>query len=252
MLTISPFKLQLYEQCPRQYKFVYVDQLSDQYKTPKPYLTMGAHVHNTLKDLYETVNPTDRGYPAAEQILRKRWRENRSGFASREEERVYGIRALQMLRLFCHKMDLSIQPILFEDYYETLIEKEWKLLGRIDRVDEDPDGLHVIDYKTGRLDEERISNLQLVLYAMIMQAKTGRPVARASYLYLQNYTWKTLEIEEHDFEEAIGVVKKKIQTLSQDHEFPARMNPYCPCDFLEICPMKAEVLEQKKGTTTAR
>ena len=151
-----------------------------------------------------------------------------------------------MLRLFCYKTDFSIQPVLLEDYYETILENEWKLLGRVDRVYEEADGLHVIDYKTGKLDEERISNLQLVLYAIIMQAKTGRPVVRASYLYLQNYTWKTLEIQEEDFAEAIAVVKKKIHTLSQDQEFPARMNPYCPCDFLEICPIKAEVLKQKE------
>ena len=138
MLKISPFKLQLYDQCPRQYKFVYVDQCSDQYKTPKPYLTMGAHIHNTLKDLFETVAASDRGYAIAEKILRKRWRENRAGFSSREEERVYGIRALQMLRLFCYKTDFSIQPVLLEDYYETILENEWKLLGRVDRVDEEP------------------------------------------------------------------------------------------------------------------
>jgi len=233
----------MFANCPQQYKFTYIDFLAKEYKTPKPYLTMGAHVHNALKDFYEQLEIPDRNFAQLEKILRKRWKENREGFINREEEAKWGVKALQMLRLFVHRMDLEITPVMLEDYYDVEIDPELKILGRIDRADLLADGsLHVIDYKTGKYNKEEVLETQLVLYALIVSANQKKPVTRASYLFLPTWDWHTIEISQDQAEEAVPQVKEQVEAIKKEKEFCPTPNKYCKnCDFLEICPAKAEV-----------
>lgn len=243
MFNASAFKLRMFETCAQQYKFSYIDHLDKQYKKPKPYLTMGAHVHNALKDFYEQLEVTDRTYEQLEKILRRRWRENREGFATREDEAKWGVKALSMLRLFAHRMDMSVTPSLLEDYYDVEVDSSLKILGRIDRADLLEDGtLHVIDYKTGKYDPDDISNLQLVLYAMIVSANKKSPVTKASYLYLPTWDWHTIDITPKETEEAIELIKVQVADIQSEKEYAPTPNKYCKsCDFLSICPAQPQI-----------
>lgn len=252
MFKISPFKLTMYETCPRQYKYTYVDYIADDYKTPKPYLTMGAHVHNSLKDLYEKYSPAERTYPVLEELLRKRWRENRKGFSSIEDEREWGTKALQMLKLYTFKNDLTKTPVMLENYYDTEIAADIKVLGRIDRVDQDEEGLHVIDYKTGQFKEEEVSDDQLAIYAMIVRANQSIPVYKASYLYLATNQWYSIDISDDLFEPITEELIEKVNLIRADQKLEPKISSRCKhCDFIEICPRSAEAkqfIEQLKHT----
>ncbi len=48
---VSPFSLRVFKECPRAYRFRYVDRLAKQYEKPRPWFTMGDNVHATLKGL---------------------------------------------------------------------------------------------------------------------------------------------------------------------------------------------------------
>lgn len=243
MFKASAFKLNMFSTCPQQYKFTYVDDLAKEYKTPKPYLTMGAHVHNALKDFYEQLEPEDRDFAQLEQILRRRWTENRRGFDTREDEAKWGVKALNMLRLYVHRMDMKTTPVMLEDYYDMEIDSNLKLLGRIDRADELEDGtLHVIDYKTGKYKPEEVNDLQLILYAMIVSSGEKKPVTKASYLYLQTMDWHTIEIDHDVAEAAVEEVKEQVDRIRNEKEFLPQINQYCKsCDFLTICPKQQEI-----------
>ena len=235
----------MFETCPRQYKFSYIDNLNDQYKTAKPYLTMGAHIHNTLKDFYELVDPKDRTYEKLEEILRKRWLENRKGFAGEEDERRWGTKALMMLKLYVHKNEMEKTPAMLEDYFDTDISEDLKVLGRIDRVDEDEQGYHVIDYKTGKYKPEEVSNFQLVIYALIMSSNMKTNIYKASYLYLPENKWHSIDISPDMYEEAAEMVSEQVDKIKQEKDLEPCINNYCrTCDFLEICPKKEEIEEK--------
>lgn len=238
----SAFKLQMFDQCGYKYKLTYVDGVADQYKTAKPYLTMGAHVHNALKDFFELVPLEQRSAARLEELLRRRWKENRSGFASVDDEKKWGTKALNMLRLYVSKNDVKVKPVMLEDYYEAELTPDIKVLGRIDRVDEEGDGLHVIDYKTGKASEEQPDPLQLLLYSFIIQHRSRRPVRRASYLYLMENRWVTLEPNEDDYLAMAERVEEEVQKIQTEKEFKPKMNDYCShCDFLSICPLKEQI-----------
>ena len=244
MFKVSPYKLKMFETCPLQYKFTYIDFLSDEYKKAKPYLTMGAHVHNALHDFYDKVKTADRTWEKLEELLRKRWTENRNGFADKEDEKKWGMKALQMLKIYFNKHDVKKTPAMLEDYYDMDVDNDLKVLGRIDRVDKDEEGYHVIDYKTGKFDEEDISDMQLVVYAMIMSHNMKVPVYKASYLYLQNNKWHSINISEDDFQDSVDQIKEKVEKIKQEKEFAPRINKYCKsCDYIEICPKKKEIEE---------
>ncbi len=243
MFRASAFKLNMFDTCGQQYKFTYIDHLDKQYKQPKPYLTMGAHVHNALHDFYQKLEPSERTYEKLEELLRQRWRENRQGFSSLEDEKKWGIKALQMLRLYHHRTNIEQTPVLLEDFYDTQITEDITLLGRIDRADLLPDGsLHVIDYKTGKYDEENVGDLQLQLYAMIVGANRKEPVTKASYLYLQSMMWHTIDIVPEELAKAVEVVRQQVESIKAEKEFLPNPNRYCSsCDFLPICPAREHI-----------
>src|SRR4030067_88575 len=56
----SPFSLNMFQQCPRQYRYQYIDHLGDIYRKARPYFTMGDHVHATLKDFLSVVPVSER------------------------------------------------------------------------------------------------------------------------------------------------------------------------------------------------
>lgn len=240
MFRISPYKCNIYRQCPLAYKFEYVDFLGREYKTPKPYLTMGAHVHNALKDFYEKLKPEERSYKKLESLLRIRWRENRKGFEDREEEQKYGIEAMQMLRLFSHKMDVKKNPLMLEDYYDADINDRITLLGRIDRVDQDAHGLHIIDYKTGKLPENDESwKFQLLAYSYIVTKNTHLSVRKASCLYLKNYEWLSLRPNDVEYRSMIESIVKQVSIIQSDRVFEPRQGKHCKyCDYASICTKK--------------
>lgn len=251
MFRASAFKLNLYETCPRQFKFTYVDHLADDYKTPKPYLTMGAHVHNSLKDFYEQLQPPQRTYEALEKILRKRWRENRQGFSSSAEERDYGTRALQMLKLYVYKNDMNVTPVMLEDYYDTDIRNDVAVVGRIDRVDQEAEGLHVIDYKTGQFKADEVSDDQLLIYAMIVRANQPIPVYKASYLYLATNQWYTIDVADDLYEPVTAALLEKVDLIKADTQYYPRVSQRCQhCDFITICPKRAEAESYLKNLST--
>ncbi len=237
----------MFELCPQQYKFCYIDDLAKDYKTAKPYLTMGAHVHNALHDFYDKLKPEERTWPNLEHLLRKRWMENRQGFSGVDDEKKWGLQALKMLKLYIHKNDVTKTPISLEDYYDADLTPDVKILGRIDRVDQEGESLHVIDYKTGKFDKDDVSEIQLKLYAMIMSANLKQPITKASYLYLKTDEWYTIDIDQDEFPLIGETILEQIEKIKAEKEFLPCLNKYCKnCDFLEICPKKEEVEKKMK------
>ena len=241
MFEASPFSLNMFQQCPQRYKFYYTPELRNAYKKPRPYFTMGDHVHAALKDFLSTVPISERSILKLEDLLRQKWRRNRKGFDDREDEKRWGEKALNQLRWFAQNQDIIITPFLVEDYYSVELTSTIILKGRIDRVDKEADGsLHIIDYKTGKMPAE-INQIQLQIYALILSKKQSLPPKKAPYLYLEAGEFRTIELTAADLAQATSYVIDLADRICAEKEYPANPNIYCwNCDFLEICPSKEE------------
>lgn len=223
----------MFRQCRQRYKLHYVDDLAEVYKKARPYLTMGEHVHGALSDLYSL--PVDeRSEDRLIQLMRDRWRKKREGFADLAEEKLYGEKATGQLRRFAQREDLTIQPVAVEDFHKVEIDDTLTLLGRIDRIDRDGEGLHIVDYKTGSPREP--DPLQLQMYGLIVARKFASASIRASYHYLETGDWITQAATEQTMAQALEEVRNQVALVVAEREYSAGPGPLCGyCDFLEMC-----------------
>jgi putative RecB family exonuclease len=241
MFEASPFSLNMFQQCPRQYKFQYVDRLGDVYRKARPYFTMGDHVHAALKDFLSVVPTSERNLLKLEGLLREKWRRNRKGFNDKEDEKRWGEKALKQIRWFMQNQDISVIPFMIETTHRVELTDNILLKGKIDRVDKEADAsLHIVDYKTGKMPAE-INQLQLHIYALILSRKQELPVKKASYLYLQAGKFQTIELTAEDLARATSYIIDVVDRIRHEKEYSATPNVYCwNCDFIEICPSKEE------------
>jgi len=235
MLKLSPYSISIYEQCPRRYKYHYVDRLIRQYYKPWPWLTMGNNVHATLTDFFSTIPVERRTVATIENLLRKKWTRNREGFTDSEEEREYGERALGMLRRFVETEKVDVQPLMVERFHEAPISENLIINGRIDRIDRLEDGsLHIIDYKAGRAEES--DTFQLLLYCLILSRTLTWPVSKASYLHMEDGVWQTVGVQNENMDDPRQRVLAIANQIESETEYPEVTGPLCRyCDFMEIC-----------------
>jgi len=239
----SSFRLKMFEQCPRQYKFHYIDDLARIYGKPRPYFTMGDHIHAALRDFLSVVPVEERTVSRLENLLREKWQRNRKGFKDLDDEKQWGERALNQVRWFAQNQDISVTPLMLEDFHRADLSPKITLVGRIDRVDQEAEGgLHIIDYKTGKMPEE-IDRTQLYIYALVLSKEQKLPVSKVSYLYLGAGEFETLRPNAADLEQAADYVVRTVDRILAERNYPATINSYCgTCDFLEICPKKEEIV----------
>lgn len=186
-LFISYTALSDFTKCPRSY------YLKNLYRDPKqgfrlqiisPHLTLGSTVHDTIKWYLEADFK-----PAREETIAKfrnfwrKYRLQKGGFSSREEEAVFGKRGLKMLNNFLDHTDILEPCAPFLHFPKFKLLEDVFLTGNMDFIGECEDGtLHVVDFKTGVHDEDR--PLQLNIYAILAEANLQRPVSKASFWYL--------------------------------------------------------------------
>jgi len=236
-MKLSPFKMNMFAQCRRRYKYHYIDNLIKQYKKEWPWLTMGQNVHDTLFVFLDKIKtPQERTYDAAESILKMKWRANRKGFTDREQEREYGMMALSQIKRFIETQNLDVKPFRLEQFHEAMIGTELTLNGRIDRIDELTDGsLHIIDYKTGEASRE-IDAFQLLVYSLLVKHNFSRPISKVSNLYLDNGEFYSISPDSTRLEITATKIRDIAQQIASETEFLAKISPLCKyCDFMEIC-----------------
>jgi len=238
----SYFKLNMFRQCPRRYKLHYLDGLARDFAKARPYITMGEHVHGALHDLF-LLPVQERSEERLVQLMRDRWRRNRRGFADLAEEKSFGEKATAQLRRFAQTEDLTVQPLALEDFHKVEIDAAVALLGKIDRIDREGNGLlHIIDYKTGT--PRRPDPLQLQIYGLIAAAEFEPPAISASYRYLETGDWFRLEVTEETKGQALEEVRQQVALIVAEREYAPMPGPLCAyCDFLEICPEGIAFLE---------
>jgi putative RecB family exonuclease len=171
---------------------------------------LGALIHATLHDFFAYGPLHERDVERLICLLDEKWQSLAFPLGSPAEKEAWRDRAEELLRRFSHQHDLAAWPLALEAYYEVPIADGVALGGRIDRVDEEPDGsLHIIDYKTGARPPE-VDVEQLRLYAIMLERKLSRPLRRASYFYLEDGEVFTIHLIQKDLEEEF----KKFYTVN--------------------------------------
>ena len=256
LFVCTPSKLGAFVDCPRRYRYSYVDRPTPSKGPPWAHNSLGASVHTALKNWYAL--PADRRVPGAlPTLLKATW--VREGYRDVDQERVAYRQALRWLDAYVGGLDPEDEPL----GVERVVATKTAVLafnGRADRIDarQGPGGAEavIVDYKTGRsgLDaDDARGSLALALYAYAAQRVFRRPCHRVELHHLPT---GTTAAHEHTDESLARQVRRAEDTARDimaaeravaagadpDAEFPTNPGPLCGwCDFRKICPAGSEV-----------
>jgi putative RecB family exonuclease len=251
LFVCTPSKLGAFEDCPRRYRFTYVDRPTPPKGPPWAHNSLGASVHTALRSWFDL--PASRRHPAVlSGLLRATW--VRDGYRDEEQEREAFERALGWLRRYLAELEPDFEPLAIE---RTVGAKTptLALSGRVDRIDEDGAELVIVDYKTGRTglgpDDARGSRA-LALYAYAAERLFRRRTRRVELHHLPT---GTVASHEHTDESLARHVRRAEQTAADvlaaeravadgtdpDTAFPTNPGAICGwCDFRRSCPAGAQ------------
>jgi DNA helicase-2/ATP-dependent DNA helicase PcrA len=232
---ISYSQIDTYETCPLKYKFRYLMNVP----SPLPSaVSFGTSIHNTLRDFYTRLqkNPDEKELKLLLlELLKENWIAR--GYESKALERDQYKRGEAMLLKFYkkEKEDFRIPKFLEREFKVEL--DGVTITGRIDRIDELPDGtFEVIDYKTGNSKDEKLDkNLQLSIYALACRDCFKIPISKLSLYFLADCKKESTTRNDKQIEackDEIIACAKEISTS----EFEAKPGFMCGfCEYRLIC-----------------
>ncbi|WP_432985289.1 RecB family exonuclease [Dactylosporangium sp. CA-233914] len=247
LFTCTPSKLGSYEDCPRRYRYSYVERPAPQKGPPWAHNSLGASVHTALKNWY-ALDPGRRTTAALPALLKATW--VREGYRDEAQEREVYRRALDWLESYVDSLDPAEEPVGVERTVAARTET-LALSGRVDRIDQRGSELVIVDYKTGRggvsADDARGSRA-LALYA-IASARVFRKACRRVELHhlptgtvaAHEHTPESLERHLRRAEETAADIVAAEEALAggadADSAFPPMAGPICSwCDYRKVCP----------------
>lgn len=242
---ISPSAISRWLTCPKQYR-AYDLERSVPKQEPSPVLARANAVHHALERFFGLPNE-HRRLENLERALRAVWPEHRRGaFRTVDEEIEHGRAALDMLRRFGARFDLSAVPIAREQWLGAELPSGTQIFGKVDRIDGlRGGGLEVIDYKTGSrmLEEQDLKHEPAVwVYVAAAEAAYEDVVARVRLIYLPAAADVVWEPEREDVRELRKRLTLTVREIEQATSFPATPGAHCNwCTLRLRCRERTEV-----------
>lgn len=259
LFRCTPTKLTTFEDCPRRYRFTYLDRPTPQRGGAFAHTSVGAAVHTALARWWD--QPLERRTPErAAQLVTEAWgawpTPASGGFRDAEQSQAQRLRAEAAVAAYAARLDPRAEPVGVERTVGTPTAA-LAFSGRVDRIDRRPrpegdgDEPVVVDYKLGRRvpdDDDARSSLALGLYALA----TGRTLrTRCRRVELHHVPSGTVAAAEHTSTSLERVVRRAESIASDavraeaalaagadpDEAFPTAPSALCAwCDFRPSCP----------------
>jgi RecB family exonuclease len=242
LFTCTPSRLATWQDCPRRYRFVYVDRPMPPKGPPWAHNSVGATVHAALAAWW-ALPVAERTPELAGRLVAERWID--LGFRDDEQSRRWRDHAVAMVTRYAGRLDPHVEPVGVERTVAMRTER-LAVSGRIDRLDRRGDELVVVDYKTGRhvltTDDAR-GSLALALYAMAAARTLRRDCVKVELHHLPSgevVTWQHSpdSLDRHlRRAEDIAHDAAAAEAAGDDAAFPPAPGPMCAwCDFSAHCP----------------
>ena len=207
-VPLSFSKIGTYQNCPYKYHVIY-----DQHQPgkPSPALAVGTVMHNTLY-AFESITAKDRGFADLERLYRRHWDmeigEHRrrwgsslyqtiaaeKGSSADEHEKESFEKGILVIKNYWANERNNPNKVRYVEKWVFAELFKYHITGRIDRIDQRPDGSYqIIDYKTGERiydqttlkDASRGYGLQAGLYYEMSREAWRDRVSSFVFRYLQ-------------------------------------------------------------------
>jgi putative RecB family exonuclease len=259
----SHSRLSSFENCPRQFKYRYVDQIKVEKEGVEAF--MGKRVHEILERLYHHIARNARPPSLAQVLERYRkdwsasWHEKIAIVRKENPQEYYLERGARCIENYYrgHYPFTSGETIALEERLRLRLDDDgrYKMLGIVDRIVRRSEGsFEIHDYKTSaslppqrNLDRDR----QLALYQIGLE-QTYPDVKEVELVWHYLIFNKTLRSRRSA--EALADLRQAtmrlIDKIEAEAEYGARPGPLCRwCDYASICPeapaaARADALER--------
>lgn len=237
-IDLSASAVDTYESCPLKFRLGRIDGIPQTAK--KPELVFGNIIHAVLQRFHAPDKELSRDRIL--RLLEEEWKKGEFDYVVREEKfKEQGINILTR-----YQDIISIDPpdvLKTEEKFAFDIGPTITIRGAIDRIDNTPDGISILDYKTSKTPTSAKSNLQLAVYSMYLEQlddkKIGGLPLSASLYFLRE---EEKPLRSHSFTtDQIGKTKEKIIEVAagiRRKEFHAKTGKHCDwCDYKSLaCP----------------
>ncbi len=249
--TLSPSRASDFKVCPQLFKFKAIDKIE---VPPTVYQARGTTAHLALQWLFD-LPAGERTPETLYELFRKAWVELRETeypdlFDDTIAEREWGLESLEVLaNYFLIEDPAQLEPLDRElDMLEDL--GDITIRGILDRMEEEPDGVVITDYKTGKAPPERYAIpafFALKIYALLIRKRTGRTPVRLKLMYLNGPTVYEIPVTDQQ----LDATQRKLEALWSainrailNEDFPTRPGRLCDwCQYKDICPAFADQAE---------
>jgi RecB family exonuclease len=243
LFVCTPTRLTTWLDCPRRYRFTYVDRPPPPKGPPWAHSSFGASVHAAL-GAWWLLPAEERTPAAATELVDSRWQ----GLGYRDEAQSDACRdaARQQVRRYVAGLDPRDEPRGVERTVGARTDV-LAVSGRVDRIDRRPsrtrpggDELVVVDYKTGRrplAPDEARSSLALALYVVGVRRTLRTECRRVELHHLPTEQVQAFDHTEESLARHVGRAESIAREARAATEFPARPGAQCGwCDFQAACP----------------
>jgi DNA helicase-2/ATP-dependent DNA helicase PcrA len=241
-LAVSHNQVDDYETCPLKYHYIHILRIPLRQHHAVVY---GSALHKAV-EFYLRRRAAGNLTPL-EDFLRAfddAWRNE--GFLTREHEEQRKRAGIEALTRFYHEEEASGQkPAAVEQEFGFELGPT-RVRGRLDRVDETPDGPVIVDYKSSDVTEQKKADqraresLQLKIYALAWKAMTGRLPVRMELRFLESGLAGRHRPSEADLAEAREAIEAAARGIRQRRFDPTPGYQVCRyCPYNQICPSTA-------------
>jgi RecB family exonuclease len=248
--TLSPTKISTYLACPVKYKWTYIDDRGRWYLRAKKYYSFGTTLHHVLQRFHDAGDTGVATVHQAIAALEESWIE--AGYSSAKEMQEAVSEGKMILQSYIEKIERepSLARTLYLEKLFRLDLEAFVLIGRVDRVQEHPDGtIEIIDYKSGResiTPQEVASDLAMGCYQLLLNSIYPDHQIIASIVALRANQKASASMDQEKLEEFRNdILELGHEILHRDYiHITPIWKPLCTeCDFLRLCKKHPEFEE---------
>jgi len=236
IIKLSASSVKTYEQCPRKYKFNYIDKLP---KKHFDHFDLGNLCHKTLEGFHDYFISNKYNKKSAVKIMGESFAKARLGFPSLSDELV--LEAKQMMFDYLKMISVDGMPNVksCEKDFDFNITESIRVRGFIDRIDVLKNGsFRIMDYKTTK-SVQYLDSFQLLVYGVWLKKEfpdikdfSGAYVLLRHKSKLKEYSFNLVDIEEA--EKKLISYANSIKTENTWVTVPGKLCNFC--DFKDVCP----------------
>ena len=242
----SAYKLGMFDECKKKFWYNYIEKIK--VPTEQKFFEKGNFIHSALATYPEKTSfsfklSSDKEIDGYVNLLEKIFKDKK--ILNLIENKQVGKERSFRIAFDYSIINVGNHKINYKIKNDTLF---W---GEIDYIGKSPDGIRIIDWKSGKHYPNK-SDDQLKIYALwifLLSSKVENIVA--SYYYVEHSIEDIHTYKRKNLSEIVNYFNDKINTIEQEKEFVKSPSKLCNyCSFFDLCKPFNLNMEKYNGNKT--